>query len=52
MSPRVDRPVRPGILGVVVVLALLSHHSFHIAWLPVLAIIVVRLLTGGRRRVR
>lgn len=37
------------ILGVVVVLAVLSHHPFHIAWLPVLAIIVVRLLIGGRR---
>jgi len=40
------------ILGVVVVLALLSHHPFHIAWLPVLAILVVRLLVGGRNRHR
>jgi len=40
------------ILGVVAVLALLSHHPLHIAWLPVVAILVVRLLVGGRDRRR
>jgi Domain of unknown function (DUF1707) len=44
-------PVAPvTILAVVAVLALLSGHLFHIAWVPVVAIIVVRLLAGGRRR--
>jgi len=44
-------PVAPvAILAVVAVLALLSGHLFHIAWVPVVAIIVVRLLAGGRRR--
>ena len=46
-------PVVPvAILAVVVVLALLSGHPFHIAWVPVVAIIVVRLLVGGRGRRR
>ena len=44
-------PVAPvAILAVVAVLALLSGHLFHIAWVPVVAIIVVRLLAGGRSR--
>ena len=44
-------PVAPvAILAVVAVLALLSGHLFHIAWVPVVAIIVVRLLAGGRHR--
>jgi hypothetical protein len=52
-------PVAPvTILAVVAVLALLGGHLFHIAWVPVvaiivvrvLAIIVVRVLAGGRRR--
>jgi len=44
-------PVVPvAILAVVAVLALLSGHLFHIAWVPVVAIIVVRLLAGGRDR--
>ena len=44
-------PVAPvTILAVVAVLALLSGHLFHIAWVPVVAIIVVRLLAGGRNR--
>jgi Domain of unknown function (DUF1707) len=44
-------PVAPvAILAVVAVLALLSGHLFHIAWVPVVAIIVVRLLVGGRGR--
>ena len=44
-------PVAPVIiLAVVAVLALLSGHLFHIAWVPVVAIIVVRLLAGGRNR--
>jgi hypothetical protein len=44
-------PVAPvTILAVVAVLALLSGHLFHIAWVPVVAIIVVRLLAGGRDR--
>jgi len=44
-------PVGPvAILAVVAVLALLSGHLFHIAWVPVVAIIVVRLLAGGRDR--
>jgi hypothetical protein len=38
------------ILAVVAVLALLGGHLFHIAWVPVVAIIVVRLLAGGRGR--
>jgi uncharacterized protein DUF1707 len=46
-------PVVPvAILAVVAVLALLSGHLFHIAWVPVVAIIVVRLLAGGRDRRR
>jgi uncharacterized protein DUF1707 len=46
-------PVAPvAVLAVVVVLALLSGHPFHIAWVPVVAIIVVRLLAGGRGRRR
>ena len=40
------------ILAVVAVLALLGGHPFHLAWLPVVAIIVVRLLVGGGRRHR
>ena len=44
-------PVVPvAILAVVAVLALVGGHPFHIAWVPVVAIIVVRLLTGGRDR--
>jgi hypothetical protein len=44
-------PVAPvTILAVVAVLALLGGHLFHIAWVPVVAIIVVRLLAGGRNR--
>jgi hypothetical protein len=44
-------PVVPvAILAVVAVLALLGGHPFHIAWVPVVAILVVRLLVGGRRR--
>jgi len=44
-------PVAPvTILAVVAVLALLGGHLFHIAWVPVVAIIVVRLLAGGRAR--
>ena len=44
-------PVAPvTILAVVAVLALLSGHLFHIAWVPVVAIIVVRLLAGSRNR--
>ena len=46
-------PVAPvAILAVVAVLALLGGHPFHVAWLPVVAIIVVRLLVGGRGRRR
>ena len=46
-------PVAPvAVLAVVVVLALLSGHPFHIAWLPVVAIVVVRLVAGGRGRRR
>jgi hypothetical protein len=46
-------PVVPvAILAVVAVLALLGGHPFHFAWLPVVAIIVVRLLIGGRGRRR
>jgi hypothetical protein len=44
-------PVVPvTILAVVAVLALLGGHLFHIVWVPVVAIIVVRLLAGGRDR--
>ena len=44
-------PVVPvAILAVVAVLALLGGHPFRFAWLPVVAIIVVRLLVGGGRR--
>ena len=44
-------PVAPvAILAVVVALALFSGHPFHFAWLPVVAIIVIRLLVGGRGR--
>ena len=44
-------PVAPvTILAVVAVLALLGGHPFHIAWVPVVAIIVVRVLAGGRSR--
>ena len=39
-------------LAVVVVLALLGGHPFHFAWLPVVAIVVIRLLVGGGRRRR
>jgi hypothetical protein len=54
-SPTRARPARVPvapvtILAVVAVLALLSGHLFHIAWVPVVAIIVVRLLAGGRDR--
>ena len=46
-------PVVPvAILAVVAVLALLGGHPFHIAWVPAVAIIVVRLLVGGRGRRR
>jgi hypothetical protein len=44
-------PVTPvAILAVVAVLALLGGHLFHLAWLPVVAFIVIRLLAGGRGR--
>ena len=44
-------PVAPvTILAVIAVLALLSGHLFHIVWVPVVAIVVVRLLAGGRDR--
>jgi hypothetical protein len=44
-------PVAPvTILAIVAVIALLSGHLFHIAWVPVVAIVVVRLLAGGRSR--
>jgi hypothetical protein len=44
-------PVVPvAILAVVAVLALLGGHPFHFVWLPVVAIVVVRLLVGGGRR--
>jgi Domain of unknown function (DUF1707) len=44
-------PVAPvTILAVVAVLALLGGHLFHIAWVPVVAIIVVRVLADGRSR--
>ena len=43
-------PVAPfAVLAVVVALAVLSGHP-HIAWVPVLVLIVVRLLVGGRGR--
>jgi hypothetical protein len=46
-------PVVPvAILAVVAVLALLGGVPFHIAWVPVVAILVVRLLAGGRGRRR
>ena len=46
-------PVAPvAVLGVVVVLALLSGHSFHLVWLPIVALVVIRLLAGGRGRRR
>ena len=46
-------PVVPvAILAVVAVLALLGGHPFHIAWVPVVAILVVRILAGGRGRRR
>ena len=45
---RVPAPVV--ILAIVVVLALLGAHAFGIVWVPVVAIIVVRLLAGGRAR--
>ena len=42
-------PMAPfAVLAVVVALALLSAHP-HIAWVPVLALVAVRLLAGGRR---
>jgi hypothetical protein len=42
-------PVAPvAVLAVVVALALLGSHHFHVAWVPVVAIIVIRLLAGGR----
>jgi len=44
--------VAVAILAVVAVLALLGGHPFHIAWVPVVAIVVVRLLAGGRGRGR
>jgi Domain of unknown function (DUF1707) len=54
-SPARDWPARGPvapvtILAVIAVLALLGGHLFHIAWVPVVAIIVVRLLAGGRDR--
>ena len=56
-APGRSRPARVpaapvAILAVVVVLALASGHPFHFAWLPVVAIIVIRLLVGGRGRRR
>jgi hypothetical protein len=40
------------VLAVVAVLALIGHHSFHIAWVPILALVVVRLLVGSQDRRR
>jgi hypothetical protein len=64
-SAAASAPVSPGrswparvpvvpvvILAVVAVLALLGGHPFHVAWLAPVAIIVVRLLVGGRGRRR
>ena len=46
-------PVVPvAIFAVVAVLALLGGHPSRLAWLPVVAIIVVRFLVGGRGRRR
>ena len=54
VSSRLARgPAAPfAVLAVVVLLALLSGHLFHIVWLPVLAVILVRLLAGRARRRR
>jgi len=44
-------PVVPvAVLAIVAMLALLGGHPFHFAWLPVVAIVVVRFLVGGRGR--
>jgi hypothetical protein len=49
--PPARLPVVPvAILAVVAVLALLGGHPFHLAWLPVVAIVIIRLLVGGGRR--
>jgi len=61
-GPASTTPVSPGrswparvpmapfaVLAVVLALALLSGHP-HIAWVPVLVLIAVRLLVGGHRR--
>ena len=53
-SPGPSRPARVPVpvvvLAVLVVLALLGAHAFGIVWVPVVALIVVRLLAGGRAR--
>jgi len=43
-------PVPVVVLAVLVVLALLGAHAFGIVWVPVVVLIVVRLLAGGRAR--
>ena len=49
--PRPARvPVPVVVLAVLVVLALLGAHAFGIVWVPVVALIVVRLVAGGRAR--
>jgi len=49
--PRPARvPVPVVVLAVLVVLALLGAHAFGVVWVPVVALIVVRLLAGGRAR--
>ena len=53
-SPGPSRPARVPVpvvvLAVLVVLALLGAHAFGVVWVPVVALIVVRLLAGGRAR--
>ena len=53
-SPGRSRPARMPVpvvvLAVLVVLALLGAHAFGIVWVPVVVLIVVRLLAGGRAR--
>ena len=53
-SPGPSRPARVPVpvvvLAVLVVLALLGAHAFGIVWVPVVALIVVRLVAGGRAR--
>jgi len=53
-SPGPSRPARVPVpvvvLAVLVVLALLGAHALGIVWVPVVALIVVRFLAGGRAR--